>query len=759
VAVTGDPRVGTDLAGYRILHVIGHGGASVVYLAEQLKLGRKVALKVLSPQLTADETFRRRFEREWRVAAGLDHPNIVPVHDAGEAEGVLYLAMRYIDGDDLGRMLRGGPLDAWRTISISSQVAGALDAAHGEGLVHRDVKPGNILLAAHRGTGIERAFLADFGLTKRLASTGGGLTSSGQFLGTVDYVAPEQIQDAPIDGRTDVYSLGCVLFHCLTGKPPFARSSEVATIYAHVHDEPPRFTDGGGTALDAVLARALHKDKEHRFPTCSALVEATRSAIERDGMPAGRGEGLQGKVTEPGTVVGIPDATQAATTTIEREATRVAAVAERPLHARRSRRSWIAAGVGLGVAAVVAILTIMLQGDLVPRGRDSALSDSIQEGALPAYSWDHISEWQVSLAHRGESEALLGAVQSSSGELVAVGHADPAPLDEDAAVWSSRDGTHWKRVDVEALAEAGSQRLVDVVEFQGKLVAIGYTSSEDLDAAVWTTTDGLTGWTRVWSDPEPGLQVMRELVVFDGGLLALGWSSIGEETDAAVWTSSDGESWERIHDSSFEGPGTQQMWTGVVLGKQVIALGDIPSGDGSKDAGFWRLEDGTWSMLDGGLSERPDDQEIRDVAIGADGTVVAVGISGDKPAEDVAIWTSRAGRIESWRQAHGRFAIERQQELLAVVPTASGFVAMGWTDRPRTREDALVWLSTDGRHWSSPDRSSLDYLQLAGESPTQEARALIQFDTDQQGGMLVALGTTGRAPNENAEIWIGRPLD
>jgi serine/threonine-protein kinase len=261
VAVEPDPRVGTELAGYRILRVVGHGGASVVYLAEQLNLGRRVALKVLSPQLTLDETFRRRFEREWRVAAGLEHANIVPVYDAGQAEGVLYLAMRYIDGEDLGRRLRSGPLDPWRTISIASQVADALDAAHAEGLVHRDVKPGNVLLTTLRATGIERAYLADFGLTKRLASTGGGLTSSGQFLGTVDYVAPEQIQDEPIDGRTDVYSLGCVIFHCLTGKPPFARTSEVATIYAHMHDRPPRATGTGGSPLDVVLGRALDKEK------------------------------------------------------------------------------------------------------------------------------------------------------------------------------------------------------------------------------------------------------------------------------------------------------------------------------------------------------------------------------------------------------------------------------------------------------------------------------------------------------------------
>ena len=278
-----DPRVGTELAGYRILEVIGSGGASVVYLAVHSRLGRNAALKVLTSPLAHDSAFRERFVRESQIAAGLDHPNIVPVYDAGEADGVLYLAMRYIKGSDLGHTVRSeGPLDPWRVIAIISDVASALDTAHAEGLVHRDVKPGNILLTRDRTTGIERAFLADFGLTKRLASSGGGLTHSGQFVGTVDYVAPEQILGEPVDGRADGYSLACVLFLALTGKPPFPRPNDVGTIYAHVHEPPPHLTANGTTKLDRVIARGLAKDRNDRYGTCSSLVEATRSALQAE---------------------------------------------------------------------------------------------------------------------------------------------------------------------------------------------------------------------------------------------------------------------------------------------------------------------------------------------------------------------------------------------------------------------------------------------------------------------------------------------
>ena len=268
-----DVRPGVELAGHRILQVIGRGGVSVVYLAEHLRLNRKVALKILFRDLAADPDFRDRFIRESQVAASLDHPNVVTVYDAGEVDGLLFLSMRYVEGSDLRRVLSArSTLSPERALGIVTQVASALDAAHGEGLVHRDVKPGNILLSGVDTAG-ERAYLSDFGITKQMSTRGGG-TRTGQFVGTVDYVAPEQILAEPVDGRADVYALGCVLFESLSGQAPFARPTDVATIYAHLHDDTPHLSHEGLPGIDGVIQRALAKSKDNRYPTCTSLAEA-----------------------------------------------------------------------------------------------------------------------------------------------------------------------------------------------------------------------------------------------------------------------------------------------------------------------------------------------------------------------------------------------------------------------------------------------------------------------------------------------------
>ncbi|MFL5799236.1 MAG: serine/threonine-protein kinase [Actinomycetota bacterium] len=273
-ALKPDPRIASTLGGYRIDSVIGRGGMGVVYLAQQLGLARRVALKVVAPEYTDDPDFRRRFIREAHVAASIDHPSVIPVYDAGAIEGDLYIAMRYVDGQDLHTALRNGPLDAERMLAIMSQAAGALDAAHAEGLVHRDVKPANILLERPREPETdERVFLTDFGLTKRAGSS--RTTQTGVFIGTVDYAAPEQFRTQAVDGRTDVYALGCVMFECLTGGPPFRRATAAEVIAAHLMDSPPTISAARPDlpkALDAVFARAFAKTKESRQPTCSALV-------------------------------------------------------------------------------------------------------------------------------------------------------------------------------------------------------------------------------------------------------------------------------------------------------------------------------------------------------------------------------------------------------------------------------------------------------------------------------------------------------
>ena len=264
------------LAEYRIEGLLGRGGMSVVYLAEDLRLRRRVALKVLAPELASDARFRERFLRESELAASIDHPNIIPIYEAGEADGRLFIAMRYVEGTDLKALLRTqGALEPPHALAVASQIADALDAAHERGLVHRDVKPSNVLLGP-RG----HSYLSDFGLTKS-ASERVGLAGTG-LVGTVDYVAPEQIRSEEVDGRTDLYSFGCLLFECLTGEVPFAHASEVAVVYAQLEEEPPRPSErlpGLPIALDTVLARAMAKLPDDRYDTCRELVDAAADSL------------------------------------------------------------------------------------------------------------------------------------------------------------------------------------------------------------------------------------------------------------------------------------------------------------------------------------------------------------------------------------------------------------------------------------------------------------------------------------------------
>ena len=273
------PAIGEQLGGYRIESVIGRGGMGIVYLAEQVRLERKVALKVISPELAHDEGFRTRFERESRVAASIDHTGVVPVYEAGEQDGLLYLAMRYVPGTDLKAALTGGPLDPARALAIVSQVGGALDAAHARGLVHRDVKPGNILL--EDAGGAERVYLSDFGLTKRVSSAS-GITATGFVVGTLDYIAPEQVQGSAVDARTDVYALACVLFHALSGRVPFERDNDMAKMYAHANLDAPSLAEaapGLPRALDDVVARGMAKDPDARFASAGDLGRAADAAL------------------------------------------------------------------------------------------------------------------------------------------------------------------------------------------------------------------------------------------------------------------------------------------------------------------------------------------------------------------------------------------------------------------------------------------------------------------------------------------------
>ncbi len=313
---TDDPRIGTVIAGYRIEERIGRGGMGVVYRAQHLNLQRRAAIKIIAPDLAESEGFRERFTREARIAAALQHPNIVTVYDAGEVDGLLYLAMQYIQGEDLAAMLRvEGRLRPYRAIDVCRQVASALDAAHAMGLIHRDVKPANVLIEGRT------AFLTDFGLTKRLEGTHAQLTRAGDVVGTILYVAPEQIEGRRVSARSDVYSLGCLLYHCLAGQVPFALETDVAVIYAHLSEEPPKLSvlrPELPEGLDAVMAKALDKSPDRRFPSCGDMISAARAVIDAAGPLS--------ETIPPRPSMGIPPTPPAATAAM-RDA---AAAARRP---------------------------------------------------------------------------------------------------------------------------------------------------------------------------------------------------------------------------------------------------------------------------------------------------------------------------------------------------------------------------------------------------------------------------------------------
>jgi len=282
-----DISTGAVLAGFRLKSLIGQGAMGAVYLAESREGGADVALKLLMPELTEDDRFRHRFMREAEIAASLDHPHVVPILTFGEEGGRLYLAMPYVDGSDLRELLsREGALEPARTLHLLEHVAAALDAAHAAGLVHRDVKPANILIAGEPGE--EHAYVCDFGLARHVSSVS-SLTGDRGFVGTIDYVSPEQIAGGQIDRRADVYSLGCVLYECLTGERPFERESELALIYAHLNDTALPVTGLSPElpeALDGVVATALAKEPGDRYTTCGELVAAARAALA--GKPDGR---------------------------------------------------------------------------------------------------------------------------------------------------------------------------------------------------------------------------------------------------------------------------------------------------------------------------------------------------------------------------------------------------------------------------------------------------------------------------------------
>ncbi|MCP2332588.1 MULTISPECIES: serine/threonine-protein kinase, partial [Actinoalloteichus] len=366
---------GSRLGHYRINGVLGRGGMSVMYRATDERLGRKVALKVIAEHLSGDAEFRERFVDEARNTSAIDHPNVVPLYDFGEVDGLLFIAMRLVDGADMATLIKDGPLAPQRALALLGQVAEALDMLHDRGLVHLDIKPANVLVTSKESSE-EHVYLADFGLTRRGAT--GHRTQGGDFLGSPTYAAPEHLRGEPVDPRTDAYSLACVLFACLTGRPPY-RGQVPQVIEGHLGREVPAVSSVVALppAIDEVLRRGMAKVPGQRYANCRELVAAARTALagvaqpDHPAPPVGR-ETVPG----PGTPAagwarpGVPTGPPSSPTGLPRQSP--AGLAEpmrlRPPSPAQSASSFASSGGGgnrwvlplMALAALVAVVVLVV---------------------------------------------------------------------------------------------------------------------------------------------------------------------------------------------------------------------------------------------------------------------------------------------------------------------------------------------------------------------------------------------------------------
>jgi streptogramin lyase len=612
---------GTVFAGYRIEGFVGRGGMGVVYRATQLALDRPVALKLVAPELAEDDEFRERFKRECRLAASIDHPNVITIHEAGEANGQLYISMRFVEGTDLGALVaHEGSLEPGRAARVVAQVAAALDAAHARGLVHRDIKPANVLI--ERRDGEERAYLTDFGLTKRSDAIS-ELTRTGQWMGTLDYAAPEQIAGSAVDARADIYALGCVLYKTLAGSAPFGAREDVAKLYAHVNEEPAPVTEmrpGLPAELDAVLRRALSKRPGDRFASAGDLGRAAEAAAEGLAPALAEQSVARGRAAVPAAPPTRPAETTPATTTVI-----------------PPRRRWVPVAVAAALLALAIVAAVALLGGDDDNALDATSLDtsSIAVGTSPAGLavgedglWVGVDEEDAVKRIDPDSGDVADSIEVSEG-------ADGSLVVGEGFVWVRSDSDTVTKID------PGSRQVV------GNPIEVPFDSQGELavgEGFIWAANAGAESVARI--DPETGR--VREFQAPGVGseiAVADGWVWVTGEETASV---------RRLDPDSGVAEGTADLGT-----ETVIFSGSLAAGEG----GVWvtNPDEDTLFRIDpdsGELDERPiqlPEGFDGDVTVGggavwvrstSDGSVIRVDPDTRKVVgRPIAAGSSNSGRV------------------------------------------------------------------------------------------------------------------
>jgi DNA-binding beta-propeller fold protein YncE len=719
----GDPAAvlgsGSRVAGYRLEEQVGAGGMAVVYRAGDERLGRLVALKIMAPAMAADAMFRQRFTRESRAAAAVDHPHIIPVYEAGEADGVLFIAMRFVGGGDVGSLLRReGPLPSAGAASIISPVASALDAAHAAGLVHRDVKPANMLLDTHPDRP-DHVYLSDFGLSKGVQS--GRLTASGQFLGTPDYIAPEQIEGLPVDGRADQYALACVAFELLTAAVIFARSEGWATVWAHLNSPPPRLSSARPDlppAADEVLARALAKAPQDRYANCQQFADALREALGlvpyhlgSGAAPATGGTGNEAVRAAAPDTAGLPSPTAGLTAPVhaateaadEAAVARTAAVTPRTAqktHRHRAGRSWprrryapIALAGAVVVAAAVTAAVLVAPAHHAP----PAVPPLVPIAAFTPPRTPGPGNWQYvsSVAFSPDGRTLVTGLTPGTG-----GVADPRRSPGETFLWNvatgrrtftlagAGDGGEAFSADGSVLAAAGGygqdslyfwdpatgQRGGDLGDVHEPITDVAFSPD---DKAL--TAEDITGVVHLWSLESGQL------------IAALGQREDPSASDLAI--SPDSQTLATLQNSGYR-----------------------------DEVYLWNL--GTRRIVAAMTS--PDDSIVQSVAFSPDGKTIAIG------GRETSLWNTATRKIVATLTDPGGYGVTT----VAFSPDG-GMLAAGdfdgktylWELRTRTLVAVLA----------NPGGATVP--QFAGED--RNAIASIAFSPD--GKTLVTSGTNGSA--------------